>query len=320
MTQMRSPSVKTKKALGKRLVYCYMCLFVAILFFKNSQATAEWVSRGLSLCAKRLIPSLFPFMVVSSLLCSAQAGDALFGALSRPFGALLGIGAHGTRALIIGWLCGFPVGAKCASSLFRNGYIGEHEYTTLLCVCSTPSPAFLIGGVGASMLGSPSFGIFLYILSLLCSLAVGSLLCIGKKASPRAKTVYAQKKASISLSASLTSAVSDAGVGMLNICAFVVFFSAFLGALDGMLSPLGLPRIIRSLIFCLFELTSGIESVCALSPQKTLPLIALAMGWSGLSVHFQTISICGGMGKHTSRYFAFHAMKAALCFTVCSLL
>ncbi len=317
MTQSEVQTQKNKKTLIKRLVYCYMCLFVAILFFKNSQATAEWVSKGLTLCVKRLIPSLFPFMVVSSLLNGIEVGNSFFKILSKPFGALLGIGTHGTRALIIGWLCGFPIGAKCASSLFHDGYIGEEEYCTLLCVGSTPSPAFLIGSVGTSMLGSPSNGILLYAVSLVASLAIASLMSIGGKKKFCAHNVYPSPRKNISLSEAVTSAISDAGVGMLNICAFVVFFSAFLGALGSILSPLEIPTTARSLIFCFFELTSGIESISALRTPKILSLTALAVGWSGLSVHFQTMSICGGMGRFTARYLAFHALKSALCFCLC---
>ncbi len=317
MTQTDIQTQKTKKTLIKRLVYCYMCLFVAILFFKNTQATSEWVTKGLTLCVKKLIPSLFPFMVVSSLLNTVEAGNGLLKILSKPLGALLGIGTHGTRALIIGWLCGFPVGAKCASQLYRDGYIREQEYSTLLCACSTPSPAFLIGGVGASMLGSPLGGIILYAVSLICSLTVAALMRIGKKRQYGASSVYPLKRKSISFAEAVTSAVSDAGVGMLNICAFVVFFSAFLGALDGVLSMLGISPTARALTFCFVELTSGIESICALHTAKTLSLTALAVGWSGLSVHFQTMSICGGMGKLTPRYFAFHALKGVLCFCLC---
>ncbi len=317
MTQTEVQTQKNKKTLIKRLVYCYMCLFVAILFFKNTQAAAEWVSKGLTLCVKRLIPSLFPFMVVSSLLNSIDVGNSFFKILSRPFGALLGIGTHGTRALVIGWLCGFPIGAKCASTLFHDGCISEEEYITLLCACSTPSPAFLIGSVGTSMLGSPSSGILLYAVSLVTSLAVASLMGIGKKKKACAHNVYPSQKANTSLSEAITSAVSDAGIGMLNICAFVVFFSAFLGALSGILSPLAISATTRSLIFGFFELASGIESICALHTPKILPLTALAVGWSGLSVHFQTMSICGGMGKLTPRYFAFHVLKGTFCFAVC---
>ena len=42
--------------------------FIALLFFKNSEAASRFVSRGIEVSVTRLIPSLFPFLVVSSLL------------------------------------------------------------------------------------------------------------------------------------------------------------------------------------------------------------------------------------------------------------
>ncbi len=301
-------------------IYSYMSVFVLILFFKNSSAAAAWVSEGLFLCATRLIPSLFPFMVLSSLMVSSGAGAGIFKLASKPFGALFGIGEHGTAALILGWLCGFPVGAKCAYELLRDQRITQWEYKTILCTSSTPSPAFLIGTLGKGMLGNASHGILLYAVSLLTSSLIGVFMhALHREDSPVASARLAQS-AECSFAVSLTHSIAEAGLGMLNVCAFVVFFSAFLGVLEGVLQGIAISDISMSVLFCFFEITTGLSRIASLPLSQPLPLCALAVGWSGLSVHFQTMSICSKAHLPFSPYILTQAIKGIMCFALTWLL
>ena len=323
MTKERSAGrrVNERAALGRgahlrRLGACYMGIFLLILFFKNSSAAALWVNEGLRLCVTRLIPSLFPFMVVSSLVVSSGAGAQVCKPISGVFGTLMGIGADGTCAVVLGWLCGFPVGAKCAGALFDDGRIDEGEYQRIVCVSGTPSPAFLIGAVGGGMLGSAWAGALLYLISLLSAAIVGVMLRLrsGGKDTRRTTLCAALGNSHRGIAELLTGAISDAGLGMLSVCSFVVFFSAFLGVLDGALSVFSLPEEVTAVLFCVFELTTGLARVSELGEGLVFPLSALAVGWSGLSVHFQTVSVCAGRGVRLTAYFFACAMRMIICF------
>lgn len=297
----------------------FMSLFIIILFFKNSQAAAIWVSEGLRLCVGRLIPSLFPFMVVSTLIVSSGLGDMLSGIFQKPFRALFGLGGESACAVILGWLCGFPVGAKCAGELYRDSRISLEEYERVLCICGTPSPAFLISTVGEAMLGSRQSGIWLYALSLLSALTVGIALHIFSRRESAPVNIPAASYAtahSASFAKNLTRAISDSAGGMLCVCAFVVFFSAFLGALEASLSFLALSDTADCLLFSFFELTSGLSRISSSSLPLAFPLCALAVGWSGVSVHFQTMAICGDRAPSFSPYILAHLVRAFLCFVL----
>ncbi len=298
---------------ARALAYTYMTLFVTVLFFKNTSLTAEFVSSGLSLCAKKLVPSLFPFMVISSLIVKSGACSSLFSLLSRPLGFVFGISEGGTVALLLGWLCGFPVGAKCACDLFCEGKIEQEEYNTLLCISSTPSPAFLVGTVGTGMLGDTGVGIALYAASLFSSVVIGIFLkIIHRESHPRALQRLGRAP-TLGFARILTKSVSESALGMLNVCAFVVFFSAFLGTLNGVIAPLGLSDKLTSLLFGFFEISMGSECVCALARADALPLIALVCGWSGISVHLQTVAICHAGKCKFGSYIISHAAKALIC-------
>ncbi len=314
-------SKKNIRSLARRATKAYMCIFLLILFFKNSSAATLWITRGLKLCADKLIPSLFPFMVVSSLMVSSGAGTVMFKFLSLPFNKLFGVGRECCTPIVMGWLCGFPVGAKCASELYGQSKISASEYTKILCISSTPSPAFLIGTVGTGMLGSTASGIRLYCFCIISCIAVGLFMRFSKHSAAPQKLSAAlpshDKK--MSLAKALTHSVTDSARGMLSVCAFVVFFSAFLGSLEGALSFAELADTARALLFSFFEITTGISMLSAL-PRLSLPLCALAAGWSGLSVHFQTAAICSEGGASFGAYILSHIAKSAICILLATIL
>ncbi len=292
---------------------CYMCLFLIIIFFKNASAASAWVSEGLKICAFRLIPSLFPFMVLSSMALSCKIGRLIPKCINKFFGKLFGVGSDGTCAVILGWLCGFPIGAKCASELLEDCKISNREYKKLICISSTPSPAFLIGAVGKGMLGSAKAGLYLYVMSLLASAIAGIIFARIIKTTP---CIQAKKSTSdkVSVSQMFTKAVSQSALGMLNICAFVVFFCAFLGVLENLLYHIGLSNSLTAGVFGIFELTTALSRICSLPKGIALPLCAAAIGWSGLSVHFQAFSVCSNHELGVPQYMAFHILRAVICF------
>ena len=108
----------------------------------------------------------------------------------------------------------------------------------------------------------------------------------------------------------ILSAVSDsiaaAGLTMLKICAFAVFFGVV-----GELSSAALTRIaghfgyagdkLSAIFACLCELTLASRLSCELSPALSIPLCSFAAGFAGMSVHMQTAAVVGEIPL--GRYF-----------------
>ena len=95
-------------AFGFMSIFCLACIL------RNSEVAIAGMTRGLKLCVSTVIPSLFPFMVLSELIVSSGAVVPVGKLLSRPFRWLFGIRGEGSVAVLLGALCGFPVGAKSA--------------------------------------------------------------------------------------------------------------------------------------------------------------------------------------------------------------
>ena len=293
----RSPSFS-------RTSFCLICLFFLALLIRNSRIAVGYVTEGLSLCAKTLIPSLFPFMVVSELLISSGITRPIGRLLNRPFHRLFGVGGEGAGAMLLGFICGFPLGAKTAVSLYRRGRIRLADLSRLMTFCNVPSLGFLVFAVGDSLLHSRRLGIELYVVTLVSALliGIGSKYCLRRKEA-EVSSLPPQASASISTMTALTDAVSSSATAMLRICGFVLFFSALVGILEQILSPLSLSEELSALLFGAFELTGGM-SRAALCPPAAIPYLCAALaGWSGLSVHFQIISLCEDTHFSTRVYF-----------------
>ena len=142
-------------------VLCIMALFLLCLLLKNSEIAVDYMRSGLRLCASTVIPSLFPFMVISELLVSSGISNYPKGYRKKAASRFWGIPNEAFPAVFLGALCGFPVGAKTVISLYDSGRLSRSEVARLLVFCNTPSPSFLISAVGVSLFGNRSFGVFL---------------------------------------------------------------------------------------------------------------------------------------------------------------
>jgi hypothetical protein len=111
-----------------------------------------------------------------------------------------------------------------------------------------------------------------------------------------------------------TEAISSACGGILSVCAYVVFFSALMGALSAVLTDLGAPKLLSASLFSLLELSQGVSYATGLeSIQAAACLTAFTSAWSGLSVHCQVISVCDGCELSFKRYFLAKLLQAFLC-------
>lgn len=306
-----------------QVCFCLLSTFCFLLILRNSEAAIQYMGRGLTLCAKTVIPSLFPFMVISELLVRSGAGEAFGRIFSRLMRRVFGLSGAGVSAVILGSMCGFPVGARTAVSLYDANLISKSECEHLLTFTNNPSSAFLITAVGVSIFGSKQLGTMLYAVVLGSSFLVGFLarFFIRGKGKPAAHPHY-PSGLHPGGTEMFTSAVSSAANAMLTICAYVIFFSALTGALGSMIADGGHMSETAYTLLCGFlELTGGISEASGHSSvEMALILSAALAGWSGLSVHCQVLSLCGGRGLSFKPYLIAKVAQALIAGVAMALL
>ena len=313
MTDKDKQTQKISMSAGQKL-FCLMSAVALMLTFIYSDTAISAMSDGMKLCVSTLIPSLFPFMVLSELFVRSGAADIVGRIVGAPVSWLLGVSREGSVAWLLGVVCGFPIGMKCALSLYDRGKISRAELEHLSTFCNVPSSAFLIGAVGTSLFGSKNFGLVLYAAHIIASLMigfVGRFYFSGKRKEYFFGSGAAESKqgAAKAFSESVTSSATS----MLFICAFVVFFSSFVGILRYILEDMRIGVFAKFLVFGFFEMTGGVSAASELPVRYAIPAVAIITGWSGLSVHFQLIGICGERKISLCPYFFAKIAGALLC-------
>lgn len=146
--------------------------FAAGLFL-HPETAAAGISDGLLLCARVIIPSLFPFLAISAFLSKSGVGDKIGQMLSPLTRKALHVPDAAGCAVIMGMLGGYPVGGKMIAELCREEKINRREARRLFLYCVNPGPAFAISAVGASVLRNRQSGLLLFVSLIISSMFIG---------------------------------------------------------------------------------------------------------------------------------------------------
>ena len=265
-------------------------LFVAlsgllVCFLAHPDGTRAAVSLALELCAHTVIPSLFPFLAVSSLLIALGFGDWVSPLLARWMTPLFRLPGCAGSAVLLGLVGGYPIGARTAAELYRTRALTREEAGRLLTFCNNSNPVFLISVLGSGVFGSVRTGVWLWLIHVASAVLTGLLLSRRRGVSRRTAPP-APPSPPPSFCSALVRSVRESAAGMVNLSAFVVLFYVLaspLATLGGRWGPL----------------LTGLTELFSLTPLLTTDRFGFVLasgctGWGGLSVLFQTAAVLEG--------------------------
>lgn len=294
MTTSRNPPVLRRAGWRVALAAAAAaaCAF-ALLAFPGIAAAG--VTQGLSSCANTLIPSLFPFMVLSAYLAESGLASAVGKYLQPVTRFLFRQPGCAAAVILMGFVGGYPAGAKTVSRLLEQGELTREQAARLLCFCVSAGPPFVLTAIGACMLGNPAAGAVLLWSVTLSGLLLGLCTRFRGSAQPGTKA----KKAAPPSGSPFVSSVMGAGRSMAAMCALVVGFSVLLQFLEELGAVRWVARFLLlrgfhpgnslSLLPFLTEITAGCRTGAIAG--ASLPLFAFALGWGGICVHLQVFSL-----------------------------
>ena len=120
-------------------------LFITMLFFPTP--VFDGASEGILLWFQIVLPTLLPFILLSNLMIRTNAVYYISRITGPLLGKIFAVSDSGSFAVIAGFLCGYPMGAKVTSDLLRTGRISFEEASYLLSFCNNTSPMFIISYV-----------------------------------------------------------------------------------------------------------------------------------------------------------------------------
>lgn len=280
------------------------------------QESMDAAKTGLQLCYNVIIPSLFPFFVLSALVVDLGLAGYVGRALERFMRPLFNVPGSCASALVLGVIGGYPVGARTAISLYEKGLCSRTEAERLLAFCNNSGPAFILGVVGAGIFADSRIGILLYLAHVAASVCIGLLFRFYKKNEQVGGTGRLSFETQ-RISAAFTGSIKTSFLSTLNICAFVVFFTVVIRMLTVsgvlptlahglgiLLSPLGMTEQWgQRLLIGVMEISSGVWSLTgAGSLSGKVSMAAFVLGWAGISVHCQVLSFLGDSGLSVRTY------------------
>ena len=293
-------SARTVKRAGVLLA----CGVAAFLFLWYPQAVQTGVRRGLAICGDLLIPSLFPFLVLSGFVIRSGLASGIGRRLSPLMRRLFGFSGSAAAAMVISLVGGYPAGANAVAGLCEQGEIDKSEARRLLRCCVSAGPAFIIGGVGVGMLGSAKAGVLLLIAHWVAFLVVA--LIERDTVCPRRLPTVQES----SVGAAFAQSVNTAASSLLSMCGFVLLASGVLSLSDA-LGGASLPPVWRCLFACVSEVSTGCVEAAGMG--KLTPFwLGAALGFGGLSVHGQIAARTASLGLIDRGFFRARLLHALL--------
>ena len=286
-------------------------LALLVLLLLLPAEAAEGARAGLSVCAGVIVPSLFPFLVLSGTLSALQLPEKL-AALAAPLLRRLGLPAQCAAPFLLGLCGGYPAGAVAVAELVRSGAVSPEDGTRMLPWCNNTGPGFIVAVAGGAVFGSVRIGLLLFLAHALSALALA--LLIGRQ--PQSAPAPPAASPPAALSDAFSAGVGGALRATLGVCSYIVFFSVLTALLrgSGLFSALAAALSLRchtelrfavALLTGCLELGSGVAALrgMAASPAN-LALAAFLLGFGGLSVHAQTRFAVSGTKIRCARHFA----------------
>lgn len=258
--------------------------FGLLMLILDAKTALYGAGQGVDICIRSLMPSLFPFFVISILLTGAMNGISI--PILRPLGQLCGIPEGGESLLAVGLLGGYPVGAQAVSQAFRDGKLSKATAQRLLSFCSNAGPAFFFGIVAAKF---PHYwmGWVLWGIHILSALLVGMIFPKKEKCA-----VQVEPGQPVTLSDALSRSIRV----MSGVCGWVILFRVIIAFLERWVLWL-LPSDVQIVLTGILELANGCCQLGQIESVGSRFIIASGiLAFGGVCVTMQTVTATQGLG------------------------
>jgi len=299
--------VATINSSKKTTVISLSVITFFVLSVSSLSSVTFYTVKAIGICSNQVIPSLFFFLVLTGTVLRMGLHTKIPSFIYRPFCRLFNISPPSVSAFIFGLLCGFPIGGKIATDLYKRHEIDREEAERLIAFSNNTGPAFTVAGVGTAMLGSTYAGIIIYFLQIISAVCVAFFLRKNEK--KRKNNSYTSP--SQNFSQALCDSIYDAASSCISICGFIVFFYTMIGIVSTRFSLYKLNLLLS--VFC--EVSSGATAAATLPIPFSFSAAAFSVGWSGISVHMQTLRFVNGTDINMKKYFIYKMFCGLFCGT-----
>lgn len=336
--------MKIKGVIKSAILYAFPIM--ALILSLYAKETSEAARNALYMCLDVVIPSLFPFFVLSRMILPFISSFSCPKFLKHFVERFFRMPYYTLIVIILGYLSGYPTGAKLSRDMFDEGLINSRQASRLITVSNNCSPLFIMGTIGAGLFKSIKTGFVILIIHWISGLIAAVLSGQSKDLKTADSNIknntlhYKPKdkindKKTLRFSQLFPSAIEEAAILSVKVTGYIVFFAV----LSELLAQLGFFRLISSMVSLLLaknsprgslqdivsamikgfiEIASGSKAVSQIhdvSISIKLAVISLICGFAGFSVHTQVMGIMKGTRARYSSFISgklLHGLLAAI--------
>lgn len=255
---------------------------ITILILRFPSISITGAQSGLLLWYTQVLPVLLPFLIISSIIVNKMNLPPVL------------------TTIILGFLCGYPLGAKNVHDYYIQGRFTKHTAQTLLLVSSHASPMFLIGYVCTVQLKN-SVPVWLLLSAIYWPPIIYGLffllIHIHKHGIDKTSLMRSNTQCYSSYNCTLDSSIEHALTLICKIGCYIMIYSilcAFLIAFANEISTKSCLSNWIPVFTGLLEMTTGISNICHFNYSQDLKIalvtsIAAFGGFSSMSQISSTI-------------------------------
>ena len=271
-----------------KIFILFACLFCIFTFQKSNYIS---IRNTIGIFLDSVTPSLFPFILFTNILILSGISKSITKYFKK-YGNLIYVS-------IIGFFCGYPMGAKATYSLYSEGKITKKQATFLMSFANNCNPIFILSTIGICILDNIYIGLILLISHYLAAI----IICIfnfthndiihenieNSNIFPKKEDKNLHKSSFEILDMSIKSTFITLG----NILAFIIIFNLCFSIIEIILIKLNVSKDIIYSLSGLFEITNGTRLIYLNTNfifPFTISLISFMLSFSGFSIIFQVYS------------------------------
>lgn len=135
----------------KNIFYTLFFILLTFLILTHSRRSLYYALTGLNLWFTKMIPTLLPFMILSGIMVRLKLTENIASIIHPVIAPIWRVNKNVTYGMLMGFLCGFPMGARVTCDLLSRNMITRKEADFLLAFCNNIGPVYFVGFVMSTL-------------------------------------------------------------------------------------------------------------------------------------------------------------------------
>ena len=274
-----------KQIFNGLIIITFLVLLFEVLL--NKELVFDTISYSLDIWVNNLIPSMFPFFIISDILIKYQITNYIPKFIKKSLGNIFNVDEQIISIFFLSIFAGFPSNARITKTLYKENLISIDEANQALLFTHFPNPLFVLSTVGVIFLDNEKYGYL-----ILGSIYLGNII-LGVIFGRLYHNNNNNYKPIISKSQSFSNILINSIRSSIDTLLLILgILTCFLIVSSLIIHNLNINLYEASIIKGILEMTMGLKDISLLNLADIYKVVISTMfiSFGGLAVHLQVIS------------------------------